>query len=151
MFNYFFLRGIIRTDTIYDKIIFKKIRNIFGGNVIRTGTGSAPINKDVLIFSRSAFACPIPESYGQTESTFAVSGSHPLDPEIGHCGPPLESVMIKLVDIPEMGYYAKDNKGEICCKGPTVFQGYFKQPDKTAETIDASGWLHTGDVSVEKM
>ena len=70
-----------------------------------------------------------------------------MDPEIGHCGPPLESVMIKLVDIPEMGYFARDNRGEICCKGPTIFKGYFKQPDKTAETIDSKGWLHTGDVS----
>ena len=36
-----------------------------------------------------------------------------MDPQVGHCGPPLESVMIKLVDIPEMGYYAKDGKGEV--------------------------------------
>ena len=36
-----------------------------------------------------------------------------MDPEIGHCGPPLESAMIKLVDIPEMGYFSKDSKGEV--------------------------------------
>ena len=52
-------RGIIRRDTVYDKLIFKKIRNMFGGEVVRTGTGSAPITDEVLIFARSAFACPV--------------------------------------------------------------------------------------------
>lgn len=54
--------------------------------------------------------------------------------------------MVKLVDVPEMGYFAEHNKGEICAKGPNVFQGYLKDEEKTRETIDANGWLHTGDV-----
>ena len=74
--------------------------------------------------------------------------------------------MVKLVDVPEMGYFAKDNKGEvssafscsiwtsynsgsfqICAKGPSRFLGYLKDPEKTAEVVDKDGWLHTGDVS----
>lgn len=54
--------------------------------------------------------------------------------------------MIKLIDVPEMEYYAKDGKGEICAKGPSIFKGYFKDPQKTAEVIDKDGWLHTGDI-----
>lgn len=52
-------RGIILRDTLYDKLIFNKIRDLFGGNVIRTATGSAPIAKEVMEFSRSLFSCPV--------------------------------------------------------------------------------------------
>jgi len=52
-------RGIIKQNTIYDKLIFGKIRNLFGGNVVRSATGSAPIKKEVMEFARSAFSCPV--------------------------------------------------------------------------------------------
>jgi long-chain acyl-CoA synthetase len=48
------------------------------------------------------------------------------------------------MDVPDMQYYAKDRKGEVCIRGPSVTKGYYKEPEKTAETIDADGWLHTG-------
>ena len=77
------LRGIYRKDTLYDKLIFNKIREGFGGRLVRIATGSAPISDEVMIFSRAAFGCPIPEGYGQTEATCSITFCHPLDPNLG--------------------------------------------------------------------
>lgn len=70
----------------------------------------------------------------------------PGDPKTGHVGPPLASCYVKLVDVPEMEYFASEGSGEVCVKGPIVFQGYYKNDRLTAEVIDNEGWLHTGDV-----
>lgn len=70
----------------------------------------------------------------------------PGDPETGHVGPPLASAFLKLIDVPEMEYWARDNQGEVCVKGPLVFQGYLNDGAKTASVIDNDGWLHTGDI-----
>lgn len=61
-------------------------------------------------------------------------------------GPPLAGCVVKLVDVPEMEYFAKEGKGEICVKGPIVFNGYFKDEEKTSKTVDSEGWLRTGDI-----
>lgn len=66
----------------------------------------------------------------------------------GHVGPPVACCCVKLVDVPEMEYWSKNNQGEVCVKGTNVFQGYYKDPEKTGETIDEQGWHHTGDVGM---
>jgi len=68
---------------------------------------------------------------------------------------------IRLADVPDMGYLASDRthgqgpsempclgRGEVCFRGPNVFQGYYKMPEKTAEAIDEEGWLHSGDIGL---
>ena len=65
---------------------------------------------------------------------------------MGHVGVPLPSISIKLRDVPEMNYFAANGEGEVCFKGPSVTQGYYKNPEKTAELFDEDGWARSGDI-----
>ena len=110
-------------------------------------TGSAPIDRKVLAFARGVMGCYVLEAYGQTETSGCNVVSLPLDCRMdGHVGAPLPNILVKLVDVPEMGYFSEKDQGEICIKGRCNFQGYLKRPEITAETIDEDGWLHSGDI-----
>nr|XP_009940520.1 PREDICTED: long-chain-fatty-acid--CoA ligase 5 isoform X2 [Opisthocomus hoazin] len=138
--------GIIRNDSIWDQLIFKKVQDTMGGRVRIMVTGAAPISPSVLTFLRAALGCQIFEAYGQTECSAGCTFSMPGDWTTGHVGPPLACNIIKLDDVEEMNYFSSNNEGEVCIKGPNVFKGYLKDPEKTAEAIDKDGWLHTGDI-----
>ncbi|XP_059168586.1 long-chain-fatty-acid--CoA ligase 1-like [Physella acuta] len=139
-------QGVIRNNSLWDKIIFRKIQEALGGRVRLITTGSAPISENVLTYLRCIIGCPILEGYGQTENSGVCTLTIICDPDSGHVGPPLPCTMIKLVDVPEMGYHSNNNKGEICLKGGNIFVGYLKNPVKTKEALDEDGWLHTGDI-----
>ena len=72
--------------------------------------------------------------------------SLPADTGCGHVGPPLVSAKVKVVDVPDMNYYASNGEGEICFKGPSCTSGYFKEEEKTKALIDEDGWVHSGDI-----
>ncbi|XP_032383984.1 long-chain-fatty-acid--CoA ligase 1 isoform X2 [Etheostoma spectabile] len=139
-------RGIVRTDSIWDRLIFRKVQASLGGRVRLMLTGAAPISPAVLTFLRAAVGCQFYEGYGQTECTAGCTMTVPGEWNAGHVGAPLPCNTVKLVDVPEMNYLAANGEGEVCVKGTNVFQGYLKDPEKTAEAIDADGWLHTGDI-----
>lgn len=112
-------------------------------------TGSAPMEKDVMDFLKICFCAPIVEAYGLTETTGVTTLVDNRDRITGHVGGPIDCCKIRLKDIPEMSYLSTDKpypRGEICVKGPNIFQGYYKRPDKTAEAFDEEGWFRTGDV-----
>ncbi|CDW54728.1 long chain fatty acid coenzyme a ligase [Trichuris trichiura] len=139
-------KAILRKNSIWDLLVFKNVRAEFGDNLSLIISGSAPVSAEVLNFFRICFACVVCEGYGQTECVAAASLTLEGDDVAGQVGPPCPANLIKLVDVPEMNYFAEDDCGEICLKGPNVFKGYYKEPEKTAEVIDSDGWLHTGDI-----
>ncbi|XP_071384616.1 long-chain-fatty-acid--CoA ligase 1-like isoform X3 [Centroberyx affinis] len=140
------MSGIVRRDSIWDRLIFRKVQASLGGHVRLMITGAAPISPTVLTFLRAALGCQFYEGYGQTECTAGCTMTMPGDWSAGHVGAPLPCNTVKLVDVAEMNYLAANGEGEVCVKGPNVFQGYLKDPEKTEETIDADGWVHTGDI-----
>uniref|UniRef100_A0A671M5K9 Long-chain-fatty-acid--CoA ligase n=1 Tax=Sinocyclocheilus anshuiensis TaxID=1608454 RepID=A0A671M5K9_9TELE len=116
--------GIMRRDSVWDKIIFKKVQASVGGHVRMMLTGAAPISAPVLTFLRAALGC---QTY--------------LDI---HCSGCVFTVCV--CSLPEMNYYAAKGEGEVCVRGPNVFKGYLKDPEKTKEALDEDGWVHTGDI-----
>eukprot|EP00116_Pleurobrachia_bachei_P004989 sb/3465251/ len=137
--------GVVKNDTVWDKVFFRKIQDKLGGRVKVVMSGSAPIQDHVIQWFRAVLGVNIIEGYGQTESTAATTIYLFGDTVPGHVGVPSPEFEVKLVDVPEMGYYTRDGTGEVCVRGPGVFKGYYKQPEKTAEVL-VDGWLHSGDI-----
>ncbi|ORZ36869.1 hypothetical protein BCR44DRAFT_49634 [Catenaria anguillulae PL171] len=136
---------------LWDKLVFANVRAKLGGRVRFLFTGSAPISADVMEFLRICFSCDVLEGYGQTESSAGISITFAGDYAGGNIGVPIPCGIVKLVDVPSMNYTSADTpypRGEICIKGNQVFKGYYKEPEKTKEALDADGWLHTGDVGM---
>ncbi|KAF9115941.1 Long chain acyl-CoA synthetase 7 peroxisomal [Mortierella sp. AM989] len=141
-------RGILE-HALWDRLVFGAIRARLGGKVKHIVSGSAPISPDVMDFLRICFSADVYEGYGQTEQAAGLAISYRGDLTSGQVGPPQLCTEVKLKDIPSMNYTSQDKphpRGEIMLRGPSVFQGYYKAPQQTAETLDAEGWSSTGDV-----
>ncbi|KAK1279203.1 Long chain acyl-CoA synthetase 6, peroxisomal [Acorus gramineus] len=136
---------------MWDRLVFNKIKAKLGGRVRFMTSGASPLSPDVLDFLRVCFGGVVVEGYGMTETSCVISTMEEGDTLTGHVGPPNPCCEIKLVDVPEMNYTSEDQpypRGEICVRGPIVFQGYYKDDIQTKEVIDDDGWLHTGDIGL---
>jgi long-chain acyl-CoA synthetase len=119
----------------WDFMVLSNLRRMLGFDRLRRGTsGAAPISPDLLKWYRS-IGITMLEGYGMTESSGVISVNLPERQKNGSVGPVLPGCELRI---------APD--GEIQFKGANVFQGYWKKPDQTAETITEDGWLKTGDV-----
>ena len=139
-------RGIVCNTTIWDKLVFKRIQASLGGRVRLVASAAAPIDTEVLNFLRCSLGCYVIEGYGQTEAGAGTTLQFPSELNLGNVGPPLPCNMIRLIDVPDMNYYASNGEGEVCFKGPNIFKGYLHDEAKTREVLDSDGWLHSGDI-----
>jgi fatty acid CoA ligase FadD9 len=118
-------------------------RNLLGGRFISAMTGSAPISADMKAFVESLLNIHLTDGYGSTEAgAVFVDGQVQRPPVIDY----------KLVDVPELGYFSTDRphpRGELLVKSETMFPGYYKRPEITADVFDADGYYRTGDIVAE--
>ncbi|MDQ6730373.1 MAG: AMP-dependent synthetase/ligase [Actinomycetota bacterium] len=118
-----------------DTNLFSKLREMLGLDQARSvNVGAAPTPVDVLEFFH-AIGIELAELWGMSETCGIGAVNRPGQVKIGTVGPASPGVELKL---------AQD--GEVLCRGEFMMAGYRNQPEKTAESLDADGWLHTGDI-----
>ncbi|OBG72073.1 fatty acid--CoA ligase FadD11 [Mycobacterium sp. E3305] len=118
-----------------DELVLSKLRERLGFGELRWAvSGAAPIPRETLAFFLG-IGIPIAEVWGMSELSCVASVSHPRDARLGTVGKLLPGLEGKVAD-----------DGEFLVRGPLVMKGYRKEPAKTAEAVDADGWLHTGDI-----
>ncbi|KAF1319399.1 Long-chain-fatty-acid-coa ligase, partial [Globisporangium splendens] len=139
----------IYTHGFWDYLVFDKLKALLGGRVRMVITGSAPMTKEVKEFLAVVLGCPVAEGYGLTEATAGMACATETMISGNDVGAPLYHIQIRLEDVPDMNYTSKDKplpRGEVLVRGPSVFKGYYKQPELTAQVLSEDGWLHTGDI-----
>jgi acyl-CoA synthetase (AMP-forming)/AMP-acid ligase II len=112
-------------------------------------SGAAPLGAELAERVAERLDCKVIQGYGLTETSPVT---HVIRPDgvnkAGSIGPPLANTECRLVD-PESGEdIAAGERGELWIRGPQVMRGYLNNAEATAATVDADGWLHTGDVAV---
>ena len=119
---------------IADKLIYSKIRELFGGNLRGMVSGGAALSPEVFKFMNAiGFICV--QGYGLTETSPVITVQTPKDMRIGSSGKVLRNVEVKIAD-----------DGEIMTRGPHVMEGYYKNEEQTKEVLTDDGWFKTGDI-----
>ena len=144
--------GII-THLIYDKLIFKKIRAMFGNKLKTVLCASAPMPKELADDFKVFLSIPIIEGLGMTELSGSAFCTNYRDLTNFTAGGVTSGVKMIIKSVPDLGYTIDDMidgvncpAGEICLKGPLIFNGYYKNDSENAKAFDEDGYFHTGDV-----
>ncbi|MBE6243126.1 MAG: long-chain fatty acid--CoA ligase [Bacteroidales bacterium] len=128
---------------LFDKLIFKAVRQGLGGNMKFFVGGGALLDIDLQRYYY-AIGIPMYQGYGLSEATPIISANSPARHIFGSSGKIVQPMEIKILDADGIEQ-PFGSKGEICIKGENVMAGYWKNPKSTADTI-VDGWLHTGDM-----
>ena len=118
---------------LFDKLVFSKVRERFGGRVKFFISGSAALNAEIAEWFHAA-GILILEGYGMTENSAGATVNHPDEYKMGTVGQAFPGSEVRIGE-----------GGEVQLRGPHVMAGYHNLPDKTAETLTEDGWLRTGD------
>ncbi|CCF56657.1 hypothetical protein KAFR_0B03600 [Kazachstania africana CBS 2517] len=127
-------------------LIFKKVREVTGGQLRYILNGGSPISRSAQEFL-SNLLCPMLIGYGLTETVACAAVLEPDHFEIGITGDLTGAITAKLVDVEELNYFAKNNQGELWIKGDPVLPEYYKNPEETRAALTEDGWFKTGDIA----
>lgn len=128
---------------LYDKILFSKVRENFGGELKFFIGGGALLDKDLQKFY-CAIGIPMYQGYGLSEATPVLSSNGPRKHRFGSSGILVKPLELKICDS-DGNALPVGEKGEIVVKGENVMAGYWRNPEATAQTVK-DGWLYTGDL-----
>jgi long-chain acyl-CoA synthetase len=123
-----------KQHAVYDKLVFSRIRERFGGRIRFFISGAAALNREIAEWFHAAGILVL-EGYGLTETSAGSFVNHPDDNRFGTVGPVMPGSEVRIAE-----------DGEVLVKGPGVMEGYHGQPEQTAEVLTDDGWLHTGDI-----
>ena len=134
-------RGKIKVGTklahgVFDKLVYSKIRALFGGDVSYAISGGAPLGARLGHFFRGS-GITILEAYGLTETTAGATLNRPGAIKIGTVGRPIPGTSLKIAE-----------DGEVLIRGDQVFSGYWNNETATAEVLTDDQWFHSGDIGV---
>jgi len=119
---------------IADKLVYSKIRELFGGKLKAVVSGGAALSPEVFCFI-NAIGIFIGQGYGLTETSPVICVQEQGNMKVGSSGKPLPDVKVKIAD-----------DGEILVKGPNVMKGYYKLEKESGEVFTEDGWFKTGDI-----
>ena len=125
--------GLRVRHSIFDRLVYSKLRAAMGGNVLYAVSGGAPLGTRLGHFFRG-IGVTVLEGYGLTETTAPATVNTPEQVKIGTVGPPLPGVGIRIAE-----------DGEVLIKGNNVFASYHNNEEATSAAIK-EGWFHTGDL-----
>jgi long-chain acyl-CoA synthetase len=128
-------RSLALKHRLADRLVFSKVKDRLGGRLRRSISGGAPLAKEIAeLFDTMGLL--ILEGYGLTECTTAATTNRSNRYRFGTVGPALPGFELRL-----------DEDGELLIRSETVFAGYYKDPEATAEVLMADGWLRSGDIA----
>jgi len=120
--------------SVADKLVYSKLRQVFGGNLHGVISGGAALSPEIMRFM-NAIGLFCAQGYGLTETSPVISVNDDKNLRIGSSGKPLDNIDVKIA-----------KNGEIRVQGPNVMKGYFRNEEKTKEAFDEGGYFKTGDV-----